>query len=161
MVENFQVIHCIKSWGRFPSDRCKFLQPLCTAVGDTLTLWKVKRKKLNSLSFSSHVLFREELEWNFSAFLSEVGLCASTASTSPCDTSPQCDDYCGSVTVCQEFGRNLKLLLFYLFEDANAPKNKCKRNPDLSLFFPKGYAEIQLTVQELWLASVVSLPPFS
>ena len=120
---------------------------------------KQRKQKSNSLSFSSHVLFRVELEWNLPAFLSEVGLCASTASKPPCDTSPQRDDYCGSVTVCQEFGRTWKLLLFHLFEDANALKTNAKGILACPFFSQR---EIQLAVRALWLAYVVSLlSPFT
>lgn len=120
--------------------------------------WKKQRKqKSNSLSFSSPVLFTVKLEWNLPAFLCEEGLCTSSASKSTCDTSPQCDDYCGSVTVCQEFGCTWKLLLFLFFfllvEDANAPKINGKE----SWCVPFSPREIRLTVRALWWGCMISL----
>lgn len=120
---------------------------------------KWRKQKSNSLSFSSHVLFRVELEWNLPAFLSEVGLHASAASKSPCDTSPQCDDYCGGVTVCREFGHAWKLLLFFFVEEANAPKTNAEGILACPFSPQRG---IQLAVRALWLVHVISfLTPFA
>lgn len=103
--------------------------------------WKKQRKqKSNSLSFSSPVLFTVKLEWNLPAFLCEEGLCTSSASKSTCDTSPQCDDYCGSVTVCQEFGCTWKLLLFLFFPlswGCKCSKNEWERKAGVFPFPPE------------------------
>lgn len=57
--------------------------------------------------------------------------------------------------------RNLAAMENYSFFTYLRMQMLQKTNTDLSLFLPQGYWEIQLTVQELLLVFVVSLPPLS